>query len=279
MSETHSVKVIAVGGGKGGVGKTNVSVNLAISLAQLGRRVMLLDADLGLANIDVLLGLKPSKNLADVFDMNCSLRDVIINGPAGIKIIPASSGTQEMMNLKPADHAGLVAAFSEFSDQIDYLIIDTAAGLSDSVCSFVHAAQDVLLVVCNEPTSITDAYAQIKLFNQKYGVFNFHIVANDVRSIQEGKQLFSKLVNVCERFLDAALSYEGYIPHDELLRKSVQQQKSVVEAYPNSKSSQSFGKLADRVDNWPRCFDSKGHLEFFVDQLVVDHSAVGQILQ
>ena len=170
MSSAHSVQVIAVTGGKGGVGKSNVSINMSVCLATMGRRVALLDADLGLANIDVLLGLRPERNLEDVLSGECSLNDIMLTGPGGIRIIPASSGIQRMTMLGSMEHAGLIHAFSEISEQIDVLVIDTAAGISDSVISFVRASQEVLVVVCDEPSSITDAYALIKLLNKDYGV-------------------------------------------------------------------------------------------------------------
>ena len=157
----HPVQVIAVTGGKGGVGKTNVSVNLSLALADLGRRVMLLDADLGLANVDVLLGLTAKRTLADVINGECDLRDVLLQGPGGIRIVPAASGTQSMVQLSPMQHAGLIQAFSEISDNLDVLVIDTAAGIGDSVVSFVRAAQEVIVVVCDEPASVTDAYADL----------------------------------------------------------------------------------------------------------------------
>ena len=185
MSKPHPVQVIAVSGGKGGVGKSNVSVNLGIALAQMGRRVVLLDADLGLANIDVLLGITANRNIQDVIAGECDLRDVLVNGPGGIKIVPASSGTQRMTQLSNLEHAGLINAFSELGDQIDVLIVDTAAGISDMVLSFSRAAQDVLVVVCDEPTSITDAYALIKVLSREHGVYKFKIVATRRRDIAQ----------------------------------------------------------------------------------------------
>ena len=189
----HPVQVIAVTGGKGGVGKTNVSVNLALALADLGRRVMLMDADLGLANIDVLLGLSAKKTLADVITGECDLRDVLIQGPGGIRIVPAASGAQMMVQLSAAQHAGLIQAFSDISDNLDVLVVDTAAGIGDSVVSFVRAAQEVIVVVCDEPTSITSAYALIKLLNRDFGMNRFRILANMTHSPQEGRNLFAKL--------------------------------------------------------------------------------------
>ena len=162
MNQSRLIKVIAVTGGKGGVGKTNVTLNTAISMAQQGKRVMVLDADLGLANVDVLLGLRVVKNLSHVLSGECTLDEVLVEGPCGIKIAPATSGSQSMTELTPTEHAGLIRAFSELRSQIDVLIVDTAAGISDMVLSFSRASQDILVVVCDEPTSLTDAYALIK---------------------------------------------------------------------------------------------------------------------
>ena len=268
MSSMHPVQVIAVTGGKGGVGKSNVSINLSVCLAQMGRRVALLDADLGLANIDVLLGLTPKQNLEDVLTGDCSLIDIMLNGPGGIKIIPASSGTQKMTMLGSMEHAGLIHAFSEISEQIDVLVIDTAAGISDSVVSFVRAAQEVLVVVCDEPSSITDAYALIKLLNKEYGVDRFRVVANMTRSAQEGRNLYNKLTQVAERFLDVTLQYVGHIPFDETVRKAVQRQRAVVDISPRSKAALAFKQLAEKVDLWPLPSTPRGHLEFFVERLV-----------
>lgn len=268
MSSRHPVQVIAVTGGKGGVGKTSVSINLAVSLAQMGRRVALLDADLGLANIDVALGLSAKRNLEAVLAGECSLADILLTGPAGIRIIPASSGTQHMAQLGAMEHAGLIHAFSEISEQIDVLIIDTAAGISDSVVSFVCAAQEVLVVVCDEPSSITDAYALIKLLNRDYGLNRFRVLANMTRTTQEGQNLFNKLTQVTERFLDATLQYVGAIPFDEAMRKAIQRQRAIVDMTPRSKAALAFQALAEKVDKWPLPSTPRGHLEFFVERLV-----------
>ncbi|MGB1949203.1 MAG: MinD/ParA family protein [Marinobacter sp.] len=268
MSKPHPVQVIAVSGGKGGVGKSNISVNLGIALAQKGRRVVLLDADLGLANIDVLLGITANRNMADLLAGDCDLRDILVNGPGGIRIVPASSGTQRMTQLSSMEHAGLINAFSELGDQIDVLIVDTAAGISESVVSFLRASQELLLVVCDEPTSITDCYALIKLMNRDYGTNRFRILANQVRNEQEGRHLFEKLTRVTERFLDVALQYVGMVPYDEAVKKAVQRQKAVLEAYPRAKASLAIKALAEKVDSWPLPSSPRGHLEFFVERLV-----------
>ncbi|MBD7976519.1 MULTISPECIES: flagellar synthesis regulator FleN [Pseudomonas] len=268
MGSLHPVQVIAVTGGKGGVGKTNVSVNLSLALAELGRRVMLLDADLGLANVDVMLGLATKRNLADVIAGDCELRDVVLQGPGGIRIVPASSGTASMVRLSTQQHAGLIQAFSDLGDNLDVLIIDTAAGIGEGVVSFVHAAQEVLVVVTDEPTSITDAYALIKLLNRDYAMNRFRVLANMTRTAEEGRNLFAKLTKVTDRFLDVALQYVGAIPMDETVRKAMQKQRAVYEAYPRSKCAQAFKAIAQQVDSWPLPANPRGHLEFFVERLV-----------
>ncbi len=266
----HPVQVIAVTGGKGGVGKSNVSVNLSIALAQMGRRVVLLDADLGLANIDVLLGIHAKNNISNVLNGEITLAEVLVEGPSGIRIIPAASGTQAMAGLEPVEHAGLIRAFSSISDQLDVLVIDTAAGIGDGVVSFVKASQEVLLVVTDEPTSITDVYALIKLLNRDHGLFRFRVLANMMKTSQEGHNLFDKLTKVTDRFLDVALQYVGCIPFDESVKKSVQRQRAVVDIYPRAKASLAYKSLAKKVDGWPLPSSPRGNLEFFVEHLVLN---------
>lgn len=266
----NPIQVVAVTGGKGGVGKTNVSVNLGVALSRMGRRVTLLDADLGLANVDVLLGLKPRNNLKDVLEGNCNLAEVLVEGPAGMQVVPAASGLQEMVQLGSREHAGLISAFSEIAHRMDVLLIDTAAGISDAVVSFLCAAQEIVLVVCNEPTSITDAYALIKVLNQRYGMDRVRVVANMVRSDEDGAAVFAKLQNVTDRFLDISLIHAGSLSFDDHLRRAVQKQRSVVELYPTSRISGEFTRLAEVVDSWPIPAIASGHLEFFVERLVSD---------
>jgi flagellar biosynthesis protein FlhG len=268
MQTSQPIKVIAVSGGKGGVGKTNVSLNTAIALAQQGKKVLVLDADLGLANVDVMLGLRVKRNLSHVLSGECELDDIVIQGPAGINLIPATSGTQSMVDLTPAEHAGLIRAFSDMQTQFDILIVDTAAGISDMVLSFTRAAQDVMLVVCDEPTSITDCYALMKLLSRDPGVCMFKVVANMVRTPKEGQQLFSKLSKVTDRFLDVALELVAIVPFDENVRKSVRKQKAIVEAFPDSPASIAFQSLATRIGKWPVPNKATGHLEFFIEKLL-----------
>ncbi|HEX6832005.1 MAG TPA: P-loop NTPase [Rudaea sp.] len=262
------VRVIAVTGGKGGVGKTTMSVNLAVALADSGRRTLLLDADLGLANVDVLLGLTPSRTLADVVDGRCTIADTIIEGPRGLMVVPAASGRRRMADLGPAEHVGLIRAFSELQQDLDVMIVDTAAGISDGVQTFAQAAQEVIVVVCNEPASITDAYALIKVLSHERGVRRVQVLPNMVRSLAEGRELFDKLVRVTDRFLDVTVSLLSAIPQDDWLRRAIQRQQAVVDAFPSSASAQALLGVARRIDQWSPPAAPRGHVEFFVERLV-----------
>jgi flagellar biosynthesis protein FlhG len=268
MANPRPVKVIAVTSGKGGVGKTNVSVNLSMALSQAGKDVLLLDADLGLANVDVLLGLRPRHTLSDVINGSRALEEIIINGPESLKIIPASSGVKNMVDLNSLEHAGIIRAFSELSHSIDVLMIDTAAGISDSVITFTRAAQEVIVVVCDEPTSITDAYALIKVLNKDYGIRRFRVISNMVQSLQEGRELFKKIMTVTDKYLDVQLDFMGIVPYDDFLKKAIQKQKAVIDAFPRSKSALAFKSLSAKADKWPIQGNAGGHVEFFVERLI-----------
>jgi flagellar biosynthesis protein FlhG len=273
LAAARPVRVVAVASGKGGVGKTNVSVNVAVALAEAGRSVMLLDADLGLANIDVLLGLSPRFTLSDVLEGRCTLEDTFLEGPNGITVVPAASGKRRMAELSFSEHAGLIRAFSTMERELDALIIDTAAGISGSVVSFAEAAQEVIVVVCNEPTSITDAYALIKVLTREHGLRRVQVLANSVRSQHEGRELFEKLSRVSERFLDVTLSYLGHVPFDDWLRRAVQKQQAVVQAFPTAPSAGAFRRLAHSLEQWAVPNGPRGHLEFFVERLVAGRGA------
>jgi flagellar biosynthesis protein FlhG len=262
------VQVIAVTGGKGGVGKTSVAVNLATALASTGRRVMLLDGDLGLANVDVFLGMSPRHTMAHVLSGERTLEEIILESPQGVQVVPGASGVAELANLPAAAHLGLVQAFSALSARVDTLIVDTSAGIAHSVVQFTQAAQHVLLVVCDEPASMTDAYALIKVMSREHGVTKFNVVANMARTPGEGESLFQKLERVTGRFLDVTLEYLGEIPEDPYLRRAIREQRPVVSAFPSCPASRAFKKLALKADKWPVPDSPRGNLEFFVERLV-----------
>jgi flagellar biosynthesis protein FlhG len=268
MAEPKPVRVLAIASGKGGVGKTNISANLAIGFTELGRQVALMDADMGLANIDVLLGLQPAFNLSHMLTGERTLEEIIVQGPAGLKIVPAASGMQKMSQLSAGEQAGIIRAFSEINQDLDVFIVDTAAGISSGVVNFARACQNIIVIVCDEPTSLTDAYAFIKLLSRDYGVFGFQIIANMVADAQHGQSLFSKLCKVADRYLDVALNYIGAIPQDDYLRKAVQKQAPVILAYPHSRSAQAFKSLARKLDAMPIAPHVGGQLEFFVERMI-----------
>lgn len=278
MVNPRPVRAIAVTGGKGGVGKTNVSVNLGVAAAEMGQKVMLLDADLGLANIDVVLGLHPKYDLSHVLRGECSLQEALIEGPSGLKIIPGASGVQALAELSPAEHTGLIRAFSEVAVDTELLIVDTAAGISDTVLSFSRASHEIIVVVCDEPASITDAYAIIKLLNRDYGHQRFRILANMVRSAQEGRDLYNKMCRVTDRYLDVTLGFMGAVPYDENLRKAVKAQRPVVQAFPRSKVAQVFRNLAKKIETWPQPGGANGQVQFFVERLIKYSSDYGEMV-
>ena len=266
LMRSRAVKVIAVTGGKGGVGKTNVAVNLGTALARLGRDVMLLDADLGLANVDVLLGIRTRRNLEHVLSGECTLQEVVVTAPSGLRVVPASSGNTQMAALSGVQHAGLIGAFSELFEPLDVLLIDTAAGLSDSVLTFSAAAHRIAVVVCDEPASLTDAYGLIKALSRRAPSCRFEVVANMVDNAAHGRQLFEKLDRACQRFLELSPSYCGYVPRDEYLRRAVQKQTTVIEAYPASPAARAFRTLAGGIDAWPQPDGAQGGIEFFLER-------------
>ncbi|HEB77985.1 MAG TPA: MinD/ParA family protein [Methylothermaceae bacterium] len=268
LNHPRPVRVIAVTSGKGGVGKTNVAVNLGVALSRQGRRTALLDADMGLANVDILLGLQPRFNLSHVIAGQKSLDEILVEGPEGLRIVPAASGIQQMAELTPVEQAGLIRAFSELRLPLEVLIVDTAAGISATVVNFARACQEIVVVVCDEPTSLTDAYAFIKLLYRDYGLYQFQVLCNQVRSAEQGRQLFEKLYRVTDRYLDVALRYFGAVPHDEAVRKAVQQQRPFVTAFPGSPASQAIQGLARKIDHWPVQDTPSGQLAFFVERMI-----------
>lgn len=252
-TRSHLARVITVTSGKGGVGKSNISVNLAIQLGRLKKRVVVLDADFGLANVEVMLGIRPEYNLADMMFRGKDLRDVITPGPEGIGFISGGSGLRELTNLQGDQIKSLVQMMYELDNMADIVIVDTGAGISDKVINLVLASAEVLLVATPEPTSITDAYALLKTLCRHEEFYEnnpkLHMVANRAHSYQEGKELFDKLNAVVEKFLKLHMEYLGHIPYDEKLPKSVMRQQPVSIVYPNSPSARAMLALSMILEN------------------------------
>ena len=259
-------KVITVASGKGGVGKTNVVANLAITLARTGQRVMVFDADLGLGNIDILLGLTPRHNISHVLSGEKTLSEVLVRGPQDILVLPASSGVAGMAALDVPTQSRLIDAVSALDIPLDYLLVDCAAGIAGDVLTFSRAAQDLIVVLSNEPASVADAYALIKVLSKQYGLKRFHLLPNMVRDAREGQALFSKITGVADRYLDVSLDLVGSIPLDADLRAAVRSQRAVVESAPQRAAAAAFGALASRVRSWPLPQGTSGRLEFFMQQ-------------
>ncbi len=241
-------RVIAITSGKGGVGKTNTVLNLSLALSRLQRRVLLLDADMGLANVDVLLGLTPRYTLEHVLAGQKDISDVVLQGPLGLRILPSSSGISELSELSLEDQTRLFAELSRIDDEVDYLFIDTGAGISSNVMRFNASAGEVYLVVSPEPTSMTDAYALMKLLAIKYHVRDFGLIANQVLSEADGRGVFDRLNRVCGQFLQARLTFLGSVPLDKHVQKAVRQQRALLELYPHSPAGRSLTRIAAVID-------------------------------
>lgn len=242
-------RVITVTSGKGGVGKSSISVNLAIALSRLGKRVIVLDADFGLANVEVMLGIRPQYNLADLMFRGKSLSDIVTEGPENIGFISGGSGIQELTNLTKDQIVYLIQKLVELDERADIIIIDTGAGIADSVLEFVAASSEVLLIATPEPTSITDAYALLKTLNRKADISLqdtvIKMVANRIDNYEDGKELYDKLSLVVNKFLSLKLEYLGALPQDGIVSKAVMKQKPAIELYPNSQFTRTIHSFAD----------------------------------
>ncbi|MBI3805813.1 MAG: MinD/ParA family protein [Nitrospirae bacterium] len=267
-------RVMAVTSGKGGVGKTNVVANLAIALSRLGQRVLILDADLGLGNIDVLFGIIPPYTLEHVLRGQKSVSEVMTRGPEGIWILPTSSGMEDLTQLTSEQKLILLSELDRLEQEIDVFLIDTATGISSNVTYFNTVAQEIVVVTTPEPTSLTDAYALMKVLSRQHGEKRFNLLVNMANNEQEATDLFRKLSRVADQFLGVAVEYIGSIPHDAYLPMAVCQQKAVVERYPNARSSLRFRELAREVIQRPVSELPKGNVQFLW-KTVVSRNAEG----
>lgn len=261
--------VFSITSGKGGVGKTNIAVNLACCLAQEGKRVVLLDADLGLANVDVMMGLTPPRNLFHLFHDGASLEDILYETPYGFRILPASSGMTEMLSLSTGQKLELLEAVDVLEDKVDYFIVDTGAGINDNVLYFNLAAQERLVVLTPEPTSLTDAYALIKVMNLRHGVDRYKIVVNMASDPRMARDIFIRLHMACEHFLSGiSLDLVGVIPKDPDVRKAVVNQRPFCAEETEGQASRAVRQVARIIQTWDVPASLDGNIKFFWKKLL-----------
>ena len=251
QNNSNTARVLTVTSGKGGVGKSNVSVNLAVQLRKAGKRVIIFDADFGLANVEVMFGAIPQYNLSDLIYQGKSIKEIITPGPMDIGFISGGSGILGLNNLYREQIMYLVKSIGELNELADYIIIDTGAGISDHVLEFVVASPEVLLIATPEPSSLTDSYSLLKALFKNPG-FNpdkttVQVIANKVHSAEDAQNVYDKLNSVVAQFLHGSLNYLGMIPQDATLEKAVRQQKTVSLYEPNSKSAKAFERLASNL--------------------------------
>jgi len=269
FSTINNPKVIAITSGKGGVGKTSVVGNLAIACQRMGKKVLIFDADLGLANIDIIFGIHLKYTIEDVIKGKKELSQIIVKGPEGVAIIPASSGVQELAHLTEGQKINLLNEFDALNKMFDVLLVDTGAGISSNVIYFNLAAEERMVVVTPEPTSITDAYALIKVMFYHHGIKNFFLLLNMVKDEKEAKSVYQNLSRVVSKFMrDISLDYVGFIPWDSLLQKSVTKREPVICCYPESSSSNSFTKLANHLLGQTNRRPIDGNIKFFWKRLM-----------
>jgi flagellar biosynthesis protein FlhG len=266
---TGPLRVISVTSGKGGVGKSNIVVNLGLALVQRGLKVLLIDADLGLGNLDILLGLTPRFTIQDALSLQHPLADVIVEGPGGLKILPASSGIPELAMLNEGQKLYLLNEMDHYTEDVDVVLIDTGAGISPNVLFFNLGAQERILVVNNQPPALADAYALIKILVTRHGEKSFKLLVNGLAHDREAELVYRTLLRVTERFLgpEVALDYLGVIPYDEAVPQAVIRQQPVLALYPEAPASRSIVVIAQTLwESPPRRID--GNIKFFWRRLL-----------
>ena len=268
-NSNNRMRVISVTSGKGGVGKTTVVANLAQALCNMGKRVLILDADLGLGNMDVMLGLNPRYTISHVLKEEKRLDEVIITAPGGFKLLPAASGIQELTDLDSSQRLFLLNELDSLQDLFDVMLIDTGAGISSNVMYFNFAAMEKVIIVTNEPTSLTDAYAMIKVLTTKYKQKRFKVLVNAVRNNVEADRIYRHLSLVVDKFLDSpSLDYLGWIPYDKMIPKAIRHQRMVLQQYPDTSASKSFIELANRLMSSDDESIFEGDIKFFWRKLL-----------
>jgi flagellar biosynthesis protein FlhG len=261
------VRVIAITSGKGGVGKTNIAANLGYVLATMKKKTMVLDADMGLANLDLVLGLTPQYNLCHVLYGEKTLKEIIVEGPGGMMVLPASSGIQELVEMSHAQKTHLLDEMSTLEDMMDFILIDTGAGIAGNVMYFNAAAREIIVVVTPEPTFMTDAYALMKILYQRHSRKRFRLIVNMVQNKDEAKRVYQRLSVAMGHFLNLGVEYLGFIPMDEKLTESVRLQKPITAVWPSSPASRSIRDIAKRLHDEESDHEGMGGLRFFWESI------------
>jgi len=274
MLNKRPTQIIGIASGKGGVGKTTVSVNLAVMLASLGKKVMIFDADLGLANAQLALGCRTPFNFSHVLSGEKTLDEIIVEGPSGVKLVPGASGMQHMASLNEAETAGIIQSFSDVDEDLDYFIVDLAAGLSDTVMAFMRACQHRFIVLKNEPSSIADAYGTIKVMIQEHQLDNISLIPNGVASQNEGERLYGSINSVIQNFLGSRVDYLHSITQDEMVLRSIKAGQPLVSFAPSSIASRDFRALAKVVTSLESDIPMNGGLQFFVERLAMQQQSI-----
>jgi flagellar biosynthesis protein FlhG len=261
-------KVIAVTSGKGGVGKTNIVANMAVAMSRMGKRVVIIDADVGLANIDIIFNLRPEYNIRHVISSEKTLNQVMVKSEHGVKILPGGSGFSDLTQLTEGEKLNLLSEFETLSDKADIILVDTGAGISSNVLYFNSACDECIVIATREPTSITDAYAMMKVMSQEYGTKYFKLIVNMVDSVADAKKVYASLSAALDKFLSGVvLEYVGHIPFDRKLQRAVQKRGLVMDTQPDSLSAKAISDIAISLGNSPARNDLNGNLSFFVSKV------------
>jgi flagellar biosynthesis protein FlhG len=268
MDRKTRPQVIGIASGKGGVGKTTVSINLAVALAMRGHKVMLLDADMGLANAQIALGVHAPLNISHVLAGQHSLEEVAVSAAEGVRLIPGASGVRDMAALGMEQVAAVIRAFDDLQEPVDYFLVDVAAGLAPSVLEFMAACDKRLVVVTDQPSSIADAYALIKVMSNEMKLDNLYLLPNMVDSAEAGRLLYKRLNDVCVRFLGVSLEQVHSIESDELVLTALRKYQPVLVHAPGSSAARDFRGLAEKIESLPRSSQASGRLQFFMNRML-----------
>ena len=261
-------RVIAVTSGKGGVGKTNLVGNMAVTLSRMGKRVVIIDADVGLANVDIIFNLRPEYNIRHIINAEKTLSQVMVTSNHGIKILPGGSGFADLTQLNEGEKLNLLSEFEILSDQADIIFVDTGAGISSNVLYFNSACDECIVIATREPTSITDAYAMIKVLSGDYGTKYFKLIVNMVDSAAQAKKVYASLSAALDKYLNnVVLEYIGHIPFDKQLQTAVQQRGLIMDSFPDAMAAKAIENIALNLGNTPARTNSNGSLTFFMNKV------------